>query len=85
MVMWMFVNLIVAETQLDFWEAMKTSADLTAGYRWPLFGLLLANLLILIAGFLACGVGIFIAEPVALTSLALAYRFLQARQSPKAA
>jgi uncharacterized membrane protein len=85
LLMWMFVNLIIAETPLDFWEAMKASADLTAGYRWPLFGLFLANLLVVIAGFLACCVGIFLAEPIAFTSLALAYRFLQARQTPRVA
>ena len=31
--MWMFVSLVLAETQLDFWESMQASADLTAGYR----------------------------------------------------
>jgi uncharacterized membrane protein len=84
-IMWMFVSLILAETQLDFWEAMKTSAALTAGYGWHLFGLMLASLVVLIAGLLVCCVGVFVAQPVIMTAIALAYRFLQAQKSGAAA
>lgn len=84
-IMWMFVNLVLAETELDFWEAMKRSADLTAGYRWNLFFLCLANVVVCILGLLACGLGILVAYPVVYTSVALAYRFLQARQGVKLA
>lgn len=79
-IMWMFVSLVLAETQLDFWESMKASADLTAGYRWQLFGLMLACIVVAIAGLLVCCVGIFVAQPVIMTALALAYRFLQAQK-----
>jgi uncharacterized membrane protein len=79
--MWMFVSLILAETQLDFWESMKASADLTAGYRWPLFCFMLASILVALAGLLVCFVGIFVAQPVIMTAMALAYRFLQAQQA----
>jgi uncharacterized membrane protein len=81
LLMWMFFSLILAETDLDFWPAMQASADLTAGYRWQLLGLMLANFLIILLGLMACCVGIFVAEPVVFTSIALAYRFLQARQA----
>ncbi len=79
-IMWMFVSLVLAETELDFWESMKVSADLTAGYRWQLFGLLLACIVVAIAGLLVCCVGIFVAQPVIMTAMALAYRFLQAQK-----
>jgi uncharacterized membrane protein len=82
-IMWMFVSLILAETNLDFWPAMELSARLTAGYRWHLFGLMLAFILVGILGFLACCIGVLIAQPVILTATALAYRFLQARQAAK--
>ena len=81
MIMWMFVYLVMAETNLDFWPAMEASAKLTAGYRWELFCLLLACLVVGVLGVLACLVGIFIAYPVIFTAIALAYRFLQARQA----
>jgi uncharacterized membrane protein len=83
--MWMFVSLILAETDLDFWPAMKASADLTSGYRWELFCLMLANLVVILIGILACCVGILLAQPVVMTSMALAYRFLQTRQAGKTA
>jgi len=79
-IMWMFTNLVIAETDQDFWEAMQTSAELTKGYRWHLFGLCLAFIPICLLGLLACCIGIVIAEAVAFTATALAYRFLQAQK-----
>jgi uncharacterized membrane protein len=78
-IMWMFTSLVIAETDQDFWTAMQTSANLTKGYRWPLFGLALASILVAILGLLACCIGIVVAEAVIFTAIALAYRFLQAR------
>jgi uncharacterized membrane protein len=80
-IMWMFVNLVLAETDLDFWPAMEASANLSAGYRWELFCLLLACLVVYVLGMLACGVGLVVAVPVIVAAIALAYRFLQARQA----
>jgi uncharacterized membrane protein len=79
-VMWMFVFLVMAETNLDFWPAMQRSADLTAGYRWQLFCFLLACFVVGVLGLLACGVGILVAYPVIYTAAALVYRFLQVRK-----
>jgi uncharacterized membrane protein len=84
-IMWMFLSLVLAETNLDFWPAMEASANLTAGYRWELFCLMLACLLVGLLGMLACCVGIFVAQPVIFTAIALAYRFLQGRKAAKAA
>ena len=79
--MWLFTNLVISETNQDFWTAMQTSAELTKGYRWQLFGLCLAFIPIILLGVLACCVGVVISEAVAYVALALAYRFLQARQA----
>ncbi len=84
-IMWMFVNFVLAETNLDFWPAMEYSANLTAGYRWKLFCLLLACFVVYVLGLLACGVGLVVAVPVIVTAMALAYRFLQARQAARTA
>jgi uncharacterized membrane protein len=83
--MWMFVSLVLAETQLDFWQSMQASADLTAGYRWPLFCLMLASVVVALAGLIVCFVGIFVAQPVIMTAMALAYRFLQEKKGKPAA
>ncbi len=60
-IMWMFLYFVMAETNLEFWPAMEYSANLTAGYRWELFCLLLACSSSGILGLLACCVGIFVA------------------------
>ena len=80
-IMWMFTTLVIAETEQDFWTAMQTSAALTEGYRWSLFCLCLACLVITILGFLACCVGIFLAQAVTFAATALAYRFIQAKKA----
>jgi uncharacterized membrane protein len=77
LVVWAFALPIIAETRLGFWEAMQTSVQITRGYRWKLFLLLLAGVLVSILGLLVCVVGFFIALPVFYFALGLAYRFLQ--------
>ncbi len=83
-IMWMFTSLTLAETDQDFWTAMKTSADLTRGHRWNLFGLMLASIPVVLLGLLVCCIGVVVSEAVVLTATALAYRFLQARQAQQA-
>jgi hypothetical protein len=84
-IMWMFTNLRIAETNEDFWTAMQSSAELTRGYRWQLFFLTLACIPVVILGFLAFCIGVVVAQAVVLTAIAIAYRFLQARQAQRAA
>jgi len=84
-IMWIFTFPIIGESSFGFWEAMRQSAILTEGYRWRLFLLGLANILILMLGLLVLCVGVFVAEAVAITSFALAYRWLQQRKTAAAA
>ena len=79
-IMWIFSLPLLAEREMDFWAAMTESAEITRGYRWELFGLMLANILILILGLLACCVGVFVAQAVTWTSIAIALRFLQQKR-----
>jgi uncharacterized membrane protein len=83
--MWGFTFPVLAESQVGFWEAMHQSAVLTEGYRWRLFLLALACGLVILLGFIAACVGIFVAMPVCVTAFGLAYRFLQAKKAPRAA
>jgi uncharacterized membrane protein len=84
-IMWSFTIPFIAETDLGFWEAMRQSAELTEGYRVQLFLLMLANILVGLLGVVAFCVGIFVAYPVIVTSLALAYRFLREQKGMGAA
>lgn len=83
--MWSFTFPVLAESQVGFWEAMHQSAVLTEGYRWRLFLLALACVLVCFLGVIAACVGILVALPVSMTSFGLAYRFLQARKAHRAA
>lgn len=79
-IMWMFTLPVIGETPLGFWEAMRESSRLTEGYRWRLFLLALACILVCLLGLLVFCVGVFVALAVNMTALGLAYRFLQAKK-----
>ena len=56
--------LLVMEDDLDPVGAIKGAWALTRGYKMGIFVLTVAGLLIMIVGFLALGVGLFVAGPV---------------------
>jgi uncharacterized membrane protein len=64
-------------------ESLKASWEVTKGSRMHIFKLLVVQFLILAAGALLIGVGLFIAIPVVMMSQAFVYRKLV--QSPVAA
>ena len=61
-VMWVFTFPVLAENRLSFWEAMQRSAVLTEGYRWRIFLLCLACIPVIVLGFVALCIGIFVAK-----------------------
>jgi uncharacterized membrane protein len=79
MLFFMFSTLLVIDRGLGPVEAMKESMRITAGYRWPLLGLVCLLLLILLAGALALMVGLLIAMPVTTVAFVHAYRVLSGR------
>lgn len=79
-IIWSFTYLVLAETNQDFWTAMQTSVALTRGYRWSLFCLLLALMVIVILGLLICCIGVVVAQALASVTYALVYRFLQSKR-----
>ena len=81
---WFLTLFVVAESPLDAWSAMKESARLTKGYRGDLFLLCLSFIPLMLLGFLACCLGIFVAQALMFSTLAVVYRFLQAKQGPAA-
>jgi uncharacterized membrane protein len=84
LLMWSFTFPILAETKLGFWEAMGASAALTKGYRWDLFLLALASVLILLLGLIVFCVGVFVSLAVVAAAWAIAFRFLQRQNRPAA-
>ena len=72
-VAWLFTFPLVIDKKLEFWPAMELSRKVATVQWWPLFGLVIVNFLILIAGVLCCGIGVFVAMPVITGTLAYAY------------
>ena len=83
--MFLFTQYVVAETEQDFVGAMRTSAELASGYWWSLFCLCLCLFLVNCLGLLACCVGAFATMALSNLTIALVYRFLQARKAPATA
>lgn len=72
-VAWMFALPLVIDKKLDFWPAMELSRKVVSRHWWLLFGLLLVNCLVILLGFIACFIGVFVAQPVAFGALVYAY------------
>ncbi len=80
-VAWIFTLLLVVDRKLDFWPAMELSRKVVTRHWWVIFGLLLVNILIILGGVLACGIGIFVAVPITIGSLIFAYEDIFGQQT----
>jgi uncharacterized membrane protein len=72
-VMFMFSYPLIVDRKMSGLDAVKLSARGALGNFWSLFGLLLLNGLIALAGVLLCYVGVFLALPVTFAATAVAY------------
>jgi hypothetical protein len=73
---WMFAPALIIDKNLDFWPAMTLSWRVAMRQFFPILGLLLLCGLIYLGGLLALCVGIFVALPVCVASLAYVYEDL---------
>lgn len=71
--MWVFTFPLVIDKGLGFWQAMELSRKTVLRRFWAVLGLLLICGLIAVAGILALVVGIFVAMPVCVATIAAAY------------
>lgn len=67
---------LVLDRGLDPWSALRGSIRITRGHRGWVFGLFLAESLVMLAGVLALGVGVLVAWPLSQLMAAHAYRRL---------
>jgi hypothetical protein len=70
---WAFTLALVADKQLDFWTAMKTSWRRVMKHWWTILALMVVNFLLNFAGFLACGIGLLFTMPVTIAAMMQAY------------
>jgi len=73
---YIFVPALVIDKKLDFWPAMEVSRQVVQKHWWTIFGLAIVLALIVVAGFLACLVGVILAFPVVTAALMYAYEDL---------
>jgi hypothetical protein len=68
-----FPMLLMVDKRFDFWAAMELSRKVVTRHWWQAFGFTLLCALMLFAGILVCGVGIFIALPWVTAARVYAY------------
>jgi hypothetical protein len=69
----MFAGLLILDKKLEFWDAMEVSRRVVTHHWWKAFGLLLVCVLLVLAGLLVCGIGVFVAYPVVTAAVVFAY------------
>jgi hypothetical protein len=85
-VCWMFfAPLIIVDKKIDFWPAMEVARKVVSRHWWQMFGFALVCGLVLFAGGLLCGVGLFIAMPLVKAATVFAYEDIFNARTPSSA
>lgn len=72
-VSWVFAIALVIDRKMDFWPAMELSRKVVTKHWWLLFGFLIVIALVVLAGLLACILGVFITASIGQAALMYAY------------
>lgn len=85
-VSYLFATVLVADREMDFWEAMETSRQLITRQWFSFFVLALLLFVINFAGMLVFGVGLLVTVPFSTAAIFAAYRDqIGLRQEPAGA
>ncbi len=80
LVAWCFALVLAMDKGLDFWPAMELSRKMVNKHWWSLLGCLLVLGLVVAAGLMACGLGVFITIPLAIAAFLYAYEDIFGRR-----
>ena len=72
-VSWSLSLILIMDRNLSFWSALEVSRKVVNMHWWKFFGLFLVGILVMIAGFLVCLVGMFVALPIFFGMITYAY------------
>jgi GYF domain 2 len=72
-VAWFFSIPLVIDKQMGFWQAMELSRKMVSKHWFLMFGFLLVYGLLVMAGIIACCIGIFVTLPIGFAALMYAY------------
>ena len=73
MVAWSFTLALIIDKGMDFWPAMELSRRMVHKHWWKMLLFLLVLTGVLFVGILCCGIGIFVAAPIAIAAFMYAY------------
>jgi hypothetical protein len=76
LICWHLAPLLVLDKHLEFWPAMELARKVVTRHFWPMLGLAIVAVLLLLAGALCCGIVIFVTGPIATGAAVEAYRRL---------
>ncbi len=71
-----FIITLIIDKDLQVMDALRASGEMTKGIRGQLFGFALTSLGVMLLGFIALGIGIFVAVPVVWLATVYLYRSL---------
>jgi uncharacterized membrane protein len=72
-VAWFFAVPLVIDKRMGFWEAMELSRKIVNKHWFVVFAFLIVYGLLVLAGFIACCVGLLVTIPIAIAALMYAY------------
>ena len=70
---------LVIDRRMNFWAAMELSRKMVTRHWFMIFAFLIVYGLLVIAGLIACCVGIFVTMPIGFAALMYAYETIFSR------
>lgn len=80
-VAWYFAILLIADREMNFWDAMELSRKMVSKHWFVVFGFMLVMGLLAAAGVIACCVGAFVTAAVAFIAVTYAYETIFGRKT----
>ena len=78
-VAWYFAMPLVIDRRMNFWDAMELSRKMVHKHWFIIFAFLVVYGLLVVAGLIACCVGIFVTMPIGFAALMYAYETIFSR------
>ena len=72
-VAWLFAITLVIDRKMNFWDAMELSRKRVCKHWWLVLGFFIVYSLVVVAGILACFVGILVTMPIGIAAMLYAY------------
>lgn len=75
-----FVPYLIMDREMEVMDALRTSWEMTKGYGWTIFGLVLIAIPVVILGLLCLGVGVIVSSMWITTAFAVMYHAVSLKE-----